>query len=357
MSRDRQLCNDILPRVSRSFSLCIRILPEPLRQQMMLSYLTYRIIDTIEDSSAPLAVKKSLFDEFVFELSRRRMDEASFERLRLRLLTLISFSYEQPLFEHADSVVREYFRLPLPVRRPILRWGRVMADGMFEFQRRRIATFDDQDRYSFYVAGVVGYLYTDLLYANRLISLQLRRRLRTHARRFGLALQKVNILRDISGDIAQRRYYWPAVLLKKYHLSYATLCKEENRAAAMQVLDELVQNALDYLASGMCYVVSLPKNQLRVRMFCIIPLFMAIESYIKCVGNRDVFASGQTVKISRLQVQDIVAKSTLWAASNDALINWFFASMDRAHPRVRQSVAVRSLMRLQAAQMAVRTRN
>ena len=58
---DREICWELLPKVSRSFALCIKILPEPLNDQMMLSYMVFRVIDTIEDSHAPLRTKKSLF--------------------------------------------------------------------------------------------------------------------------------------------------------------------------------------------------------------------------------------------------------------------------------------------------------
>ena len=59
--KETKICWELLPKVSRSFALCIRILPKPLNEQMMLSYMVFRVIDTIEDSHASLRTKKALF--------------------------------------------------------------------------------------------------------------------------------------------------------------------------------------------------------------------------------------------------------------------------------------------------------
>ncbi|MDE1798483.1 MAG: squalene/phytoene synthase family protein [Candidatus Micrarchaeota archaeon] len=353
---DRQICWDLLPKVSRSFALCIRVLPEPLTEQMMLSYLIYRVIDTIEDSSAPRPIKKELFAQFTALLTRRSYSAPRVQAVRAALLSELNYTYEKELLENLPAVLAQYHALPLRVRGSIRRWGRVMARGMYDFQDKKIKTFADQDRYAYYVAGVIGYLFNDLLYYNRVIDAGLRRRLRTPARRFGQALQKVNILRDVAHDVPQQRYYWPARLLSKYRLTYRTLCEPGNREQAMSALNEVIENALDYLFSGMYYVLSLPQSAVRVRMFCIIPLFMAIESYIKCIRNRDIFASEKTVKISREQVTDIVSKSTLWGSSNAQLTSWFMGTMARANPRLLKTPAARALLRVTAAPAPVRSK-
>ncbi len=314
----------------------------------MVSYLLYRALDTIEDSSASIPKKRLLFRRFLKLHSRRPYDAAGTVACRDEMLASLDYTYEKSLISNLESVLRVFHAQPAGVRKAIRHWGRVMAKGMYEFQGKRIKTFRDQDRYSYYVAGVVGYLFNDLLYHNRIITDHVRRRLRRHARRFGQALQKVNILRDVAHDVPSGRYYWPQALLVKYRLNYDGLCKAENRAAAMKVLRAEIKNALAYLYSGMHYVLSLPHDALQVRMFCLIPLFMAIESYIKCIDNHEVFLDEKTVKISRLQVQEIVAKSGLWGTSNEKLVNWFVRSMARADPMLSKSPCSQELMRLRA---------
>ena len=326
---DRGVCWEILPKVSRSFALAIKLLPAPLGEQTMLAYLIYRLIDTIEDSRAPLRTKRRLFDSLLKSFSRKRYDAAEAEAVKAHMLSQVDCSYERELIEKLPHVTAVFYEQPAPVRKATLRWGREMATGMYSFQQKKIRTFADQSRYSYYVAGVVGYLFNDLLYHNRIISKELRTQLRTRAKRFGLALQKVNILRDVAHDVPAKRYYWPLGVMQRYRVNYRTLLQREKRAAAMKVLHAEIHDATQYLRSGIQYVTALPKEQIGVRMFCLVPLFMAIESYIACINNSDVFESEKTVKISREQVGEIVAKSGLWGTSNELLMKWYVACMGR----------------------------
>lgn len=336
---NKKTCWELLPKVSRSFALCIRILPRPLNEQMMVSYLVYRVLDTIEDSHAKNGTKKRLFSEFLSLLAKRRMNAEATLACRARLLVKLDYTYERELLEGLDAVVAAYYSQPKEVRRYVLRRGRAMARGMYEFQRRKIETFADQNRYSHYVAGVIGYLFNDLLHYNGIIGKRLKMRLRKYARHFGLALQKVNILRDIAHDISANRRYWPEKLIEKYGLSYETLCRKESREAALGILREQVSNAKRYLDSAMKYVMLLPEKALQVRMFCLIPLFMAIESYVKCVDNHEIFENGKVVKISRGQVYEIVAKSKMWGSSNERLARWFVSAMTRVSPDIEREYA------------------
>ncbi len=153
---DRSTCWEILPRVSRSFALAIKVLPTPLGEQTMLAYLIYRLIDTIEDSHARLRVKRKLFDALLKSFSRKKFDAAEAEEVKAHMLSQIDCSYERELIEKLPSVAALFYAQPAPVRKATLRWGREMASGMYSFQHKRIRTFADQSRYSHYVAGVVG---------------------------------------------------------------------------------------------------------------------------------------------------------------------------------------------------------
>ena len=331
---NRSVAWDILPKVSRSFALAIKVLPQPLGEQTMLAYLIYRLIDTIEDSHAPLKTKRKLFDTLLKSFSKKGYMAAEVEEVRAHMLSQVDCDYERELIEKLPSVAALFYEQPATIRRVTLRWGREMASGMYKFQKRKIHTFADQNRYSYYVAGVVGYLFNDLLYYNRIISKRLRTQLRGRARHFGLALQKVNILRDVAHDVPARRYYWPLGVMRRYRLNYDTLLEREKRAAAMAVLREEIDDATKYLKSGIQYVMALPKEEIGVRMFCIIPLFMAIESYAACANNSDVFETDKTVKISREQVGEIVAKSGLWGQSNELLMKWYLTCMGRVDARL-----------------------
>ncbi|MEM2138467.1 MAG: squalene/phytoene synthase family protein [Candidatus Anstonellaceae archaeon] len=338
-NKEKQLCWELLPKVSRSFALCIRILPKPLNEQMMVSYLIYRVLDTIEDSQAKNSAKGRLFAEFLSLLAKRKVNAEAVEECRAKMLAKLTYTYEKDLLDSLPAVVAAYYSQPKEVRKHILKRGRAMAHGMYEFQKRRIETFGDQNRYSHYVAGVIGYLFNDLLHYNGIIGAGLKARLRKYARHFGLALQKVNILRDIAHDISANRRYWPEKLIAKYGLSYETLCRKESREAALKILHEQIENAKNYLESAMRYVMLLPEKALQVRMFCLIPLFMAIESYVKCVGNHELFDNGKVVKIDREQVYEIVAKSRMWGSSNERISKWFVSAMMKVSPEFERGYA------------------
>ena len=345
--KELESCWEILPRVSRSFALAIRLLPKPVSDQTMLAYLIYRLIDTVEDSHAKLGVKRKLFSSLLLVLARKRVMAEEIGRTKAFMLSQIDCTYERELIERLPEVAAAFYAQPAPVRAVTLRWGREMARGMLYFQKKPIRTFADQSKYAYYVAGVVGYLFNDLLYLNKIISSRLHRQLRSRAKRFGLALQKVNILRDVAQDVPAKRYYWPIRVMEHYELDYQTLLVRENRQKAMAVLREEIDDATEYLQAGIQYVTALPKDQLGVRLFCIIPLFMAIESYLACVNNADVFDQSKTVKITREQVGEIILRSNLWGGEDTRLMQWYRSRMKavRVGPAAAEAKPVPAIAR------------
>ena len=329
---DKKFCWKVLPKVSRSFALCIQMFPKPIDEEIMVAYLLYRVIDTVEDCGASIETKKEMFGKVLLSMAPEEYRDGLVNECRNELVEEIDATYEEELLENYDRVVRVYYAQPEKIRKAIFRWGKVMADGMYEFLNRSIYTIEDQNKYGYYVAGVVGYLINDVLYYNNIISAKLRRKLKVHAKMFGLALQKVNILRDVAKDIRQGRRYWPERLIQKYHLTYETMCLPENRKIAIKILKEQIKDALKYLHSAMYYIVSLPKNAVRVRIACAIPLFMAIESFAKCYGNEEVFDNTKKVKITRMQVYAILAKSMLLSVFNRMLVGWFYESLGKEVP-------------------------
>lgn len=289
----------------------------------MASYLVFRVIDTIEDSSAAIETKEKGFSDFLGLLLKKTSDEAEYDRLRDFLLSKISHTYERRLLENVKSVFGLYHGFGALERGVISKYAAEMARGMAEFQKRTITDFKAQDEYCYYVAGIVGYLNTSLFQIHGAIGEGLRDEIMGYSKNFGLALQKVNVLRDVAQDVPKGRHYWPAELLSKHGLTYGTLCAPENRASAVKVLDEVVANAVPFLYDALEYVTRLPRLEVRIRVFCLIPLFMALESFAKCAGNPDVFDSGRSVKISKGDVRLIVAKSYLFAMSNAAIRLWF----------------------------------
>ncbi len=333
-------CWLLLDKVSRSFALAIRMLPKNVNTQIMAAYLVYRVIDTIEDSGADYKVKKKMFREVIDSISLKHYDDIRIAQTMEYLERLISpycSREEKELLSSYKEVAVVFYALPRDIRRSILRWGKVMVKGMEKFLRKKIDTLRDQTIYSYYVAGVVGYLINDVLYYNRIIDNQLRKQLKRSAKNFGLALQKINILRDIARDVVEERYYWPLSFLRKHSVSYDKLCDPKVRKQSLKILNMLVLDSLKYIDFAIKYVVSLPVKAVRVRVFCLIPLVMAIETYVKCINNSDVFDIHKKVKISRMKVYEILAFAWIYSPFNSLLIRWFNKTMLKVERALREN--------------------
>ena len=75
-------CEAMLPRVSRTFALCIRFLPEEVRRPVLLSYLLCRVADTIEDApSLDPTRKQVLLELFARSLDDTGVDLTPFESI------------------------------------------------------------------------------------------------------------------------------------------------------------------------------------------------------------------------------------------------------------------------------------
>ncbi len=261
--------------------------------------------------------------QFESILTLHDYDHGIVSRFKDDLISKIRHTYEHQLLKNVDCVLRCYFSFEPPVKEIIGKWAIAMSGGMLKHQTANIRSFKDQDEYCYCAAGIVGYLLTDLFYVHKKIDENCYHKLYPLSQKFGLALQKVNIIRDVSYDIMLNRFYWPQSLLEKYQLTYNTLCLPENRAKALKLLSIMIRNVVKYLDSAVIYVKMLPRNQLKIRVFCLIPLFMAIYSLQKCIDNEDVFIRGRKVKISRGLVKQITIKSHLYGWSNYLITGWY----------------------------------
>lgn len=311
----QQFCWRVLADVSRSFAVVIRELPPGLSDAVMVSYLLCRIADSVEDSSLPLVEKQAQLRRLPGVLDDER-GSAEFT------LTSVPGIYRE-LMARPEAAFSCYRSLTPAARTAIHACVTEMSDGMAEWTGRTIETIADQDRYCYYVAGVVGKLLTELFWVYGLVSRELANRLTAHAVEFGLALQKVNILRDVRADLQEGRCYWPAELMRKHGTSPEELLNPTRTQAALAIMDELVADVLPYCGHALEYVELLPATALRLRSFCAIPLFMATATARVCKDNPNVVMADEPVKISRAEAKRIVLRAKLMGWSNGYLRRWF----------------------------------
>lgn len=330
-----------LQRVSRTFALNIRVLPGALENAVRLAYLFCRIADTVEDDrEMPAARRIELLELFCACFRPEGPDFDAVARFRDALPAQWRTSEEDDRFLtwHCEPVFREYAKVDAAARAPIdarvLEMCRGMAkycalrgeDGWFELADE--AALRD---YCYYVAGLVGLMLCDLwAWHEPSIRGERLERLRSRAVGFGLALQYVNIARDIPADRRRDTVFLPRSLWERHGTDPRTCLDPEARDRATRALADLLRLAQAEVETAHAYVLDLPRGCWRIRLFCLWPLLMAQETLVE-LGRHlpDVLDPSKRVKIGRKAVRRILLTTSLAAPSN-LLLQGMFRRRNRA---------------------------
>jgi farnesyl-diphosphate farnesyltransferase len=208
--------DELLRETSRTFALCIPLLPETARQQVTIAYLLFRIADTFEDASHwPVADRREALEGFCALLrspdaneSRRLASvwsakgpshHAGYMKLIADIpLVLDAFAKLSP---RAVEVIRDH----------VIRSSQGMARfvAMTGDRSLQLANMEQLHAYCYAVAGIVGEMLTELFLLNAPQLSSAAPMLRARAATFGEGLQLVNILKDSSTDASEGRIYIP----------------------------------------------------------------------------------------------------------------------------------------------------
>ncbi len=311
----------LLPRVSRTFALGIRMLPLRLERPVRVGYLLCRIADTIEDDlELPAHRKAELLDRFV-----AAFDDAG-TPFAAMAAELTGIEDHRELVA-AGSEVFAAFRALDPDSRAILRrWVTKMVAGMRRFvlkypQGLRLGSIDEFRTYCYYVAGTVGYLLTELWHAHsHAVSAGVMERLLRDCEAFGEALQTVNILKDIAWDAERENaIYVPADLLASRGSSQDRLLSAPQRAANRSALQPLIELARKDLERAVAYIEAIPFGAPRVRVFCALPVLLAVATLRELDRSDAMLAPGGSVKITRDEVKAIALAAPPASLTNGTL--------------------------------------
>jgi len=318
-----RFAREILPSVSRTFALSIRVLPGALGRAVLTAYLLCRIADTLEDEPRMAADDKAaLLDE----LLRCFDDPAAANELPARLTTLAGDAAHVRLARHTDLVFALYRALPAGTRVHVQRWVSEMIVGMKKFvllypHGIRIQSLDEYKEYCYYVAGTVGYLLTDLWHEH-VPSIGARQHgvLREKCRAFAEALQTVNILKDVATDAeTENAIYIPEELLREHGSSHATILAPERLRQTREALATMVQLAWHDLEGARSYLLLIPRRAVSIRLFCVLPLLFAYATLRDLTRTPQALARREVVKISRAEVKSLTLFGFLVILSNRGL--------------------------------------
>lgn len=364
-SADARFCREVLPEVSRTFALTIRILPPRLRESVTIAYLLCRIADVLEDATGlDPSLRISGLESFAGALAN---PGASAEELSESLDPADQLPLQDPcsvrLLGGRLAVLRSYSRLPEVERDVLSRWIQAMALGMSTFveRERRFAaaedaagpfdhlrraadelpfvleTRDELRAYAYYVAGTVGHLLTELFMLHLGPKAPLPGRLRDLAEPFGLGLQFTNIIQDIAEDRRRGWSYVPEEIARSHGTTVRRLDDPERMSAALQVVGDLVHEAAGYLDRAMEYTLLMPRCAPRIRLFCLWPTFFALRTLVRLWGEEQVVSGVEKVRITRREVRRVIGSTVAASMSDSFLKSLYKAERERLRRRIELS--------------------
>ena len=318
-------CRDILPRVSRTFALSVRVLPGELGRAVLAAYLLCRIADTIEDApQLDAQVKAATLDRFLHAFD----DPAAAAALAADLASWPGDPAHVELSGGTDRVFALFSALPVPTQRHVHHWVAEMTRGMRKFvllypDGIRIQTLEEYKEYCYYVAGTVGYMLTDLWHEHsHAVSETVYRRLREKSRQFGEALQTVNILKDVAADAEhENSIYIPEHALRAHGSGHATILSAAHAHANHAALTDLVKLAWADLEDAVRYLLMVPRRAWSIRTFCVWPLLFAFATLRDLTQTRAMLQHGGVVKITRAEVKSLLFLAPILVGSNRA-VRW-----------------------------------
>jgi len=290
-----------LERVSRSFSFCIAQLRCPQRDWIALSYLLFRIADTIEDSKWEDQAQQ--FSQFkIFKQALLSKNNISSINTWLNLFPKEISHGEQLLLNDTERLLQELFKLPERITEQIQKNVCQMMSGMKHFLRHHssegelvLSNLSQLNQYCFFVAGLVGELLT-VFFVDALKEVEISNNLLFQSFHFGLFLQKINILKDQMDDEGIGRKF---VSSRK----------------------ELRLSITNHAIQALAYIQHLPIKAARsFRLFCAWSLFIGLAS-LKWIDKS--YQEKATYKIPKSETLALTFKIKCIIDSNASLDKLF----------------------------------
>ncbi|MER2090195.1 squalene/phytoene synthase family protein [Sporosarcina sp. JAI121] len=267
MSTDTKLQKEamhVLKLTSRTFYIPIKMLNPTLRKTVGSAYLCMRAIDEIEDHEKLQSETKQHLLRSTSKLLQTEFDDAAYRQLLK--------PYENLLPEVTLRLGDWLSVCPEGIIDKVKESTSIMADGMARWVEKDwvVKTREDLDDYTYYVAGLVGVMLSDIWQAYDGTTTD-----RDLAIGYGRGLQAVNMLRNQDEDADRGVRFLPDGWDRNDMFAYA--------AANLNKADEYIESIAT-------------KN---ILLFCKIPLALAKRTL-------NTLQSGNE-KMSRAEVESTVA--------------------------------------------------
>jgi phytoene synthase len=228
----------ITRREARNFAWGIALLPGPKRRAVTALYAFARRVDDIADGGQPDAER------------RRRLEEC---RAGVEALPA-SPDGDAVLVALSDAVVR------YPIPRAVLL--DLVRGGLMDVERARYGTWEELREYCRCVAGAVGLACTAIYGPTDSETA------RPRAETLGLALQQINIMRDVADDWELGRVYLPRDELERFGVSEEDIAAARVTAEWRALMEHQAVRAEELLREGLALLALLDRRSvLCVRAF------------------------------------------------------------------------------------------
>jgi 15-cis-phytoene synthase len=204
----------ITRRRARNFAYGIMILPRPKRRAIAAIYAFARVVDDIADGDLPLRDKREQLEALHEALDAPPQDDA--------------------LWIALDDARRRY---PIPASA----LHDFVDGGLQDLHQTRYSDFDELLGYCRHVAGAVGIACTAVYGADQ----------PQRAEALGVALQLINIMRDVAEDMRLGRVYLPQEELASFGVPEADIENGRLTSAWQALMAYQAARARSYLTEGL----------------------------------------------------------------------------------------------------------
>lgn len=257
----------VLKETSRTFYIPITFLKKDLKTAVANAYLIMRALDEIEDNEHP-EVTNETKHFLLMEVSGLLKEEPFDNERYLQLLEPVKQYMPEVTMRMNDWISL----LPAGSKKIVCDAASEMAFGMAKWAKAnwQVRTKEDLDDYTYYVAGLVGVMLSDLWEWDSQVKTD-----RDLAIGYGRGLQAVNILRNQHEDMETRGVsFIPQGWTREDLFRYT----EENLQKADQYMDDISKRS--------------------ILLFCRLPLALAHKTL-------DALKNGKE-KVSRSEVEETV---------------------------------------------------
>jgi farnesyl-diphosphate farnesyltransferase len=317
------LRGSILASVSRSFYLSIRLLPKKLRDPVSLGYLLARASDTIADTTeVPIGLRTENLRVLARGIQGEALGDAIID-LSASLAPLQKNKAERALIEslqpcldwldQSDVLDREEVRAVLEQ----INRGQILDLERFRNPKQIVAleTAAELEEYTHLVAGSAGEFWTRLCFRHLpKFTARSEDEMLGMAKRYGMGLQLINILRDAGDDLRAGRCYYPNEELAVLAMEPSQILREPERF--QPIYRKWREKAERGIEAGLQYARAI-RNR-RVRAATVLPALIGART-LALLHDAGATALRRHIKVPRREVRSIVASLVFGLAARSRI--------------------------------------